>query len=96
MGNKKKNYTMRALSVWNLIQLMADIMLIAVCISLGLHLHRLQHLHQSLYQTHFLMVYPLVAFLAFLEAEVEAEVAEAFLAFLVGIHLEVEAFPDPF
>ena len=32
MENKKMNYTMRALSVWNLLQLMAAVMLIAVCI----------------------------------------------------------------
>ena len=32
MSNKKLSYTMRALSVWNLVQLMANIMLIAVCI----------------------------------------------------------------
>ena len=32
MENKKLSYTMRALSVWNLVQLMASIMLIALCI----------------------------------------------------------------
>ena len=32
MENKKLSYTMRALSVWNLVQLMANIMLIALCI----------------------------------------------------------------
>lgn len=32
MENKKMNYTMRALSIWNLLQLMVSIILIALCI----------------------------------------------------------------